>query len=169
MFLLPLLLQAAAPAAPAPPERFSILVPVANQSCARRGTVAPADILVCADPLPEQALPLPAEATSPDARPVNRDVTGTGALAAASTPCAARMGGCQVGVDVFGGGTAVVRAIQKLVSPDSCCEEAGEATSPALLGRDAVNGVKRLFAEKPDHSGREPIRLDDGSEGRLLP
>ena len=161
MIALALLLQAVPTA---PPERFSILAPVAEQPCVRRDPRD--DVLVCADPLPAQAVPLPTKAIPPDPQPVNRDMTGTGALAAQRTPCAARVGGCQVGVDVFGAGTAVIRGIQKLVAPDSCCEEPGEATSPALLARDAVRAIK---GRRRDTRERVAIRLDDDAAGRLLP
>lgn len=159
MILLALLLQAAAPG----PERFSILVPVADQPCKRRP--APDEIVVCADALPAQALPLPDEAASSRPVPVNRNLSGTGALAAQATPCAALTGGCQVGVDIVGAGTAVIRGIQKLVAPDSCCEEAGEATNPLLLIRDMVGGARKLGGAKADKSRRVAIPLDDPAPG----
>ena len=157
-----LLLQAAAPA----PERFSILVPVADQPCTRRP--APDEIVVCADALPTQQLPLPGEAVSPRPVAVNRDLTGSGALAAEGTPCAARVGGCQVGVDMVGAGTAVIRGIQKLVAPNSCCEEPGEATNPLMLVRDLIGGAKKVAAGKPDKSRRIAIPLDDTPPARRI-
>lgn len=170
MMILALLLQTAAPApavAAGDGGRFSILVPVADQPCARR---AEDEILVCADALPSQALPLPMAAVSPRAGPVNRDLTGTGALAASATPCAARVGGCQVGVDTFGMGTAAVRLVQKLVAPGSCCEAPGEATSAGMLVRDMAHGVGGLFRGKPDKSGRVAIPLGAiDTTGRVLP
>jgi len=54
MLIVALLLQAAAPAVPA---AHSILVPVGDQPCVRRSTTD--EVVVCADPLPAQALPLP--------------------------------------------------------------------------------------------------------------
>lgn len=176
MMLAAILLQAAlsqegAGAAPAPmpvPQRFSILAPVANQPCT--GGPAPDEIVVCADPLPEQALPLPQEATSPRPVPVNRALTGTGALAAAAPPCASLTGGCQVGVDVLGMGTALIRGVQKLVAPGSCCEDPGEGTSAGRLVVDAGKGAAKLFRRKPDKSHRVAIPLDDPvPTGRVLP
>ncbi|MEH3047480.1 hypothetical protein [Sphingomonas adhaesiva] len=161
-----ILLQAA-PAARAP-ERFSILAPVAVQPCTRGK--APDEIVVCADPLPEQALPLPNEAVSPRPVPVNRARTGTGALAAEASPCASLTGGCQVGVDVLGMGTALIRGVQKLVAPGSCCEDPGEGTSTGRLIVDAGKGAGKLFRRKPDKSNRIPIPLDDTPPtGRVLP
>lgn len=165
MLLLALALQAAA--APTP-ERFSILVPVADQPCGRRKPDD--DIVVCADALPEQTLPLPQEAVSTRPVPVNPHMTGTGALAAEGTPCAGRVGGCQVGVDMLGMGTALVRGIQKLVAPNSCCEEPGEATSAGKLIGDVVGGVGRIGKRKPDKSGRVAIDLSEPvMTGRVAP
>ncbi|KQT32198.1 hypothetical protein ASG29_10210 [Sphingomonas sp. Leaf412] len=167
MLILALTLQVAAAATPAP-QRFSILVPVADQQCTR--TRAPDEIVVCADALPSQELPLPAEAVSSRPVPVNRDMTGTGALNAARTPCAARVGGCQVGLDMFGMGTALIRGVQKLVAPNSCCEEPGEATSAGKLVVDALSGAGRLGKGKPDRTGRVPIDLDEPvMTGRVAP
>ena len=160
--LLFLALQAAAstpaPPKPAPPpERFSILAPVAAAECRPR---LPSDeIVVCADG-ESQRLPLPERGTPSGPTASNRDLDGLGALNAARTPCATVQGGCQVGVDVFGAGTAAVRLIQKLIAPDSCCETPGEATNPFALVGDAVGGVGRVFAKKPDKSNRIPIPLD---------
>jgi hypothetical protein len=165
MLILALALQAAA--APAP-ERFSILVPVADQPCTR--AKPDDDIVVCADALPAQTLPLPQEAVSPRPQPVNPYLTGTGALAAEGTPCAARVGGCQVGVDMLGMGTALIRGIQKLVAPNSCCEEPGEATSTGKLLGDVVSGVGKIGKHKPDKSGRVAIDLSDPvTAGRVAP
>ena len=91
--LLILALQAtAAPTAapqPAPvtdtPERFSILIPVANESCVRH--VDGKDIVVCGNPLPSQTLPYPEEITPDGPVPSNPYKSGAGALAAQSTPC----------------------------------------------------------------------------------
>ena len=156
--LLFLALQAATPAPAPPPERFSILAPVPTARC--RPRLPDDDVVVCAsgDSL---RLPLPAErGPSSGSSASNRNLDGAGALAAMSTPCATVQGGCQVGVDVFGMGTAAVRLVQKLIAPSSCCEEPSEGTSVFALAGDAVGGVKRLVAKKPDKSKRIPIPLD---------
>lgn len=152
--LLFLALQAAAPSA-APPERISILVPVADQRCTRERREG--EVVVCADALPDQSLPLPAEAAPTGATPVNRDLTGIGAARAVATPCGATQWGCTTGVDLLGMGTAVVRGIQKLVAPRSCCEAPGEATDVGLLARDAAG----LFKGKPARRERVAIDLDE--------
>ena len=159
LFLLGLAAGQAGPAAAPPPQSFSILV----DPCARARSAPGTDVVVCGRAAADSPrLPLPAERGPPD-RPIpsNPDRSGMGALAASDTPCAAVPRGCQVGVDVFGAGTSVVRLVQKLVSPDSCCEAPGEGTDPAQLAGDAVRGVKRIFAKKPDKSNRVPIPLDD--------
>lgn len=167
MLLAALALQATAtlagdaPAA-AVPQRFSILVPVADQPCVRH---AKDEVVVCANALPSQALPLPDEVPSTFARPVNRDATGAGALAAQAAPCAARMGGCQVGVDMLGMGTALIRGVQKLVAPGSCCEEPGEATSTGRLIADVARGIAGSGRRHPDKSRRVAIPLDDPAPG----
>lgn len=171
MLILALLLQAASAtvgaAAPDVPAGHSILVPVGNQPCTR--PVA-GEVVVCADPMPAQDLPLPAEAVSTRAVPVNRDMTGVGALNAAASPCATRVGGCQTGIDVLGMGTALVRGVQKLVAPGSCCERDGEATSTGMLVGDIVGGVGRAGKRKPDRARREAIDLDDPVlSGRVHP
>jgi len=159
-----LLALAAAPQQPAahpapPPQRFSILV----DPCARARSQPGTDVVVCGNTAADSPrLPLPAERGPPD-HPVasNPDKTGIRALAAEPTPCAAVQRGCQVGVNMVGAGTSVVRLVQKLVSPGSCCEAPGESTDPLLLAKDAVGGIKRTFARKPDKSNRVPIPLDD--------
>lgn len=91
--LLFLALQAAAvpPAVPAKataaesPERFSILVPVANEPCVRH--VDGKDIVVCGNPLPSQTLPYPDEVVPDGPTPSNPYKSGSGALAAQATPC----------------------------------------------------------------------------------
>ncbi len=120
-------------------------------------------IVVCGsadDPVPR--LPFPGERGPPD-RPVagNPDLSGSGALALTSAPCATRSRGCTAGVDLLGMGTVAVRGIGKLIDPDSCCEEPGEATNPFMLVRDAVRAVKRTGRKKPDKSNRVPIPMDD--------
>lgn len=162
-----ILLQAAVPSA-ASQDRFSILVPVESEPCTRRR--AADEIVVCADPLPDQALPLPAEAVSPRPMPVNRAMTGAGALAAQSSPCASLTGGCQVGVDLMGMGTALIRGVQKLVAPGSCCEDPGEGTSAGRLIADVGKGAGKLFRRKADKGKRIAIPLDDPvPTGRVLP
>ena len=152
-----LLLQAA-PAAP-PPERFSILGPVA---CPILPDASGNDIVVCATAENAQRLPLPERRSPPDRpMPSNPNIDGKGALAAARTPCATLQGGCQTGMDVFGAGTAAVRLIQKLVAPDSCCEDAGEATNPFKLVGDMAGGIGRAFKRKPDTSNRVAIDLSE--------
>ncbi|SEL24312.1 hypothetical protein SAMN05216382_1627 [Sphingomonas palmae] len=170
MLLLALAVQAATAATPLPavPERMSILVPVPDERCTRHQGD---DIVVCANALPSQTLPLPQEAVSDRPVPINGYLTGRGALNAEGTPCAARSGGCQTGVDVVGPGVALVRGIQKLISPDSCCENPGESTSAGQLASDVAGGVKKLFRGKPDKSNRVAIRLDDTppATSRVLP
>jgi len=148
------------PAAPEPPQRFSILA----DPCARVRSQPGTDVVVCGNTVRESpSLPLPAERGPPDKPiPSNPDMTGAGALAAENTPCAAVQRGCQVGVNVFAAGTGAVRLVQKVVAPNSCCEAPGEATDFGLLAKDVVGGVKRAFARKPDKSKRVTIPLDDG-------
>ncbi|VXC45873.1 hypothetical protein [Sphingomonas sp. 8AM] len=156
MLILAILLQVAAPDVP---ERRSILAPVGDQPCVR--TTERNEVVVCADPLPAQALPLPNEAESIGPRPVNRDMTGIGALRAESAPCAARLEGCQVGFNILGPAVALVRGVQKAVAPSSCCERPGEATDPLMLIGDAVKGVVKAGKHKPDWMRRVAIDLDD--------
>ncbi|MEH3035646.1 MAG: hypothetical protein PGN23_04000 [Sphingomonas adhaesiva] len=163
-----ILLQAATAHAPPVPARFSILAPVANQPCTRQR--ADDEIVVCADPLPAQSLPLPDEAISPDAVPVNRSMTGTGALAAENTPCATVARGCQTGVDILGMGTVLIRGVQRLVAPGSCCEDPGEGTSTGRLVVDAGKGAAKLFRRRPDKGNRVAIPIDDPvMTGRVSP
>lgn len=157
MLIVALLLQAAAPTVPA---QHSILAPVTNQPCVRRATDDD-EVVVCADPLPEQALPLPSEAMSTRPVPVNRDMNGVGALNAERSPCATVVGGCQTGLDVFGAGTALIRGVQKLVAPNSCCERPGEATNPFMLAGDIASGIAKAGLRKPDKAKRVAIDLDE--------
>ncbi|WP_019517747.1 hypothetical protein [Sphingomonas sp. Mn802worker] len=170
MLLIAFAVQAAAAVTPLPavPERISILAPVPDERCTRKQGD---EIVVCANALPSQTLPLPNEAVSDRPVPINGYLTGRGALNAQGTPCAARMGGCQTGVDVVGPGVALVRGIQKLIAPDSCCENPGESTSAGQLASDMVDGVKKLFRGKPDKSNRVAILLDDTplATSRVLP
>ncbi|MCW3836596.1 hypothetical protein ACFQ1E_09760 [Sphingomonas canadensis] len=139
-------------------QRWSILIPDPCEEARRRGE----QIVVCGTVESSQRLPLPGERGPPDRpMPGNPNASGSGALAMTSAPCATRSEGCTTGINIFGGGTFLARALGKLVDGDSCCEEPGEATDPLLLARDAVGGVKRLFKKKPDKSKRIPILLDD--------
>ncbi len=156
MLILAILLQAAAPAVPA---RHSILAPVGDQPCVRK--TEQDEVVVCADPLPAQALPLPNEAVSTGPRPVNRDMTGIGALRASNAPCAARMDGCTIGFNILGPAVALIRGVQKAIAPGSCCERPGEATDPLMLIGDAVKGVAGDGKHKPGRSKRVAIDLDD--------
>ncbi|OAN63844.1 hypothetical protein [Sphingomonas sp. TDK1] len=119
-------------------------------------------IVVCGTGEQAPRLPLPDERGPPDRpMPSNPNLTGIGALEAVPTPCAARVGGCQVGVDLFGAATTLVRGVGKIISPDSCCEEPGESTNIFKLVGDAGKGVGRAFKKKPDKSNRVPIDLSD--------
>ncbi len=166
MLIAALLLLAGAQDAPAAakPEqdadgtrRWSILV----DPCASART-GPEQIVVCGDVASNPRLPLPAERGPPDhPMPSNPDLSGAGALAATNAPCGTRMGGCATGIDLFGGGTALVRLVGKVIDPDSCCERPGEATNPVMLVGDAVSAVGKVFKKKPDKSKRVPIVLDE--------
>ncbi|MFK3889139.1 hypothetical protein [Sphingomonas sp. NPDC079357] len=156
MLIVAILLQAAAPSVT---TRRSILAPVNNEPCVRSSEQG--EVVVCADPLPSQALPLPNEAVSPGPRPVDRNMTGIGALAAESGPCATRLDGCTVGVNILGPVVALVRGIQSVVAPGSCCERPGEATDPVMLIGDAVKGVAHAGKHKRGQLRREAIDLDE--------
>lgn len=200
MILLLLAAQAATPATSSAPatSSWSLLQPVKNEPCVQRpkgaasgrpggriddsgsekttGGVADAgkadDIVVCGQPVASQKLPYPDEVTPNGPTPVNRELTGTGALAAEGTPCAARAGGCQVGVDVFGGATQIIRTLQRVVAPGSCCEDPGEGRDFLRLGKDVVHGIGRIGAKKPDKSNRVAIAMEDApvsTEGKILP
>lgn len=139
-------------------QRWSIL---ADPCAAARG--GPNEIVVCGQGAAgEPRLPLPEERGPPD-RPIpsNPDLSGTGALNVSVDPCATRSEGCTTGIDLLGGGTFLVRAVGKVIDPDSCCEEPGEATNPIRLVSDLGSVVKRTFKKKPDKSKRVPIDLDD--------
>ncbi len=93
-----------------------------------------------------------------------------GALNAEDSPCATLVGGCQAGLDVFGMGTALVRGVQKLIAPGSCCEREGEATNPIMLVGDMVNGLGRSAGRKADRTRRVAIDLDEPVlAGRVRP
>lgn len=147
----------------APPEgtqRWSIMVdPCASVT----GDPLKDEIVVCGSAAAgSPRIPLPAERGAPDRpMPSNPYVTGTGALAATGSPCATLSQGCSTGLDLFGGGTALVRLIGKVIDPDSCCETPGEATNIGGLIGDVVSGVGNAFKRKPDKRGRVAIPLDD--------
>lgn len=120
-----------AQAAPATPERFSILVPVAPQRCPPRETEdEQGDVVVCADDLPDQAVPYPDDYVGDRPRPSNPHLTGAAALAASGTPCATVQGGCQVGF--------------------------GPPLMPIIKG---LVGLVKDAAKKPDRRGRVPIDI----------
>lgn len=127
------------------PERFSILVPVANEPCVRRVDGKGADgkdIVVCGNPLPSQTLPYPDEIPPDGPVPSNPYANGSGALAAEGTPC----------------------PISR-----SCVVGFGPPLVPLIKG--AADLAKKAFAKKPDKTGRVPIPLDDtppSTEGKLL-
>lgn len=139
-------------------QSWSIL----NDPCPSPLGRKPEEILVCArGAQPDPRLPLPEERGPPDRpMPSNPDVTGIGALNASIAPCATRSEGCTTGINILGGGTALIRGIGKLIDPNSCCEEPGEATNPVKLVGDAIGGVGRAFRKKPDKTGRVAIDLD---------
>ncbi|GGB36913.1 hypothetical protein GCM10011380_27880 [Sphingomonas metalli] len=156
-----LTLQAATPAVrlppPGPPERIVLL------NCPKS---TGDEVVVCGEST--DALP-PEERGSKDRpRASNPDMTGIGALAAAAPVCGARQGGCASGVNLLGMGTAAVRLVGKLIDPDSCCDQPGEATSVGKL----VGDVAKAFRKKPDKSQRVAIDLDappPSTAGRLTP
>lgn len=156
MLIVALLLQAAAPSVP---HSHSVLVPVGTQPCVRRPVVD--EVVVCADPLPAQALPLPDEAVSSGPRPVNRDLSGIVALRSEADPCSATIWGCGAPLNLLDMGTALVRGAQKLVAPGSCCERAHEATDHDQLARDVAAGIGRIGKHKPVKAPRETIDLDE--------
>jgi hypothetical protein len=137
-------------------QRWSVLV----EPCAR-DTERMDEVLICGKS-PAPRLPLPAE-RGPRDRPMpsNPNLDGMGALAAASSPCATESRGCTTGIDLFGAGTAAIRLLGKIVDPDSCCEEPGEATNMFKLVGDVGKSVGRSFRKKPDKSKRVPILFDD--------
>lgn len=143
-------LQAAAvPATPPVPQKFSILAPIDSEPCtparkqAGRQNGAPPDddVVVCGNPLPSQKLPYPDEIPG-GPTPVNPFANGVGALNAEGTPCAAHIGGCQVGV--------------------------GPPIMP--IAKALVGLAKNAFHKKPDKAGRIAIPLDDAPRtGAILP
>lgn len=155
--MLLLLAGQATPAAATPPERISILV---DPCASRRRNSQDDDILVCGTGTRDPRIPLPAERTPPD-RPLasNPYADGSGAAAAAVSPCATLSQGCTTGVDVFGGGTFLVRAVGKLIDPDSCCEEPGEYKDVGKLVSDIFRGVKG-GPSKRERAKRVAIPLD---------
>lgn len=106
----------------------------------------------------------------PVGRGANRDLSAATALALQAPPCAARVGGCQVGFNILGPPTMLVRVVQKLVNPNSECCEGSDATNPLSLVRDAARAMKKGPGKPVDTAGRVPIVLDDpGPAGRIVP
>ena len=146
--LLLILAQAATVVAP-PPQRIDILAPRCAQPTGD-------DVVVCGQ-RETARLPLPGERGPPDHPvPGNPDVSGTGALAMSVNPCATLQGGCQAGVNIFGLATAAARLVGKIVDPNSCCDEPGQATNHGALIRDAAGALRK----KPDKSNRVAIDLN---------
>lgn len=177
-----LLLILAAQVATAPPvagpvdpakAKWSILEPVGTEPCVPHGKAQAKgeDIIVCGRPLPSEKLPYPNDVVLDRPKPSNPNMTGAGALAVEdSTPCSSVQRGCTMGVDLFGGVTQVARAVQKVFSPGSCCEEPGESRNMMKLGKDIAHGVGGAFRKKPDKSGRVAIALEDQPhESVILP
>lgn len=162
-----------------PSQRWSVLEPIANEPCvpkpkppaSKTDATKGDDIIVCGRPLPSQKLPYPDEVVMNQPKPSNPYMTGTGALAVEDdAPCATMQHGCGGGIQFISGGTQVVRLVQKLVSPGSCCEEPGEASNPMKLGKDIAHGIGAAFRKKPDKSGRVAISLEDEPrESVILP
>ena len=144
MFLLLIALQAT-PTVPLPPpvpgaQRFSIL---ARDPCpASQGSEQ--DIIVCGRRQADDRAPRLGDAVTSGPAPSNPDVTGAGADRAASIPCAALQGGCQVGFNLL---------------------------APALmLANEARIGVSKLVDKSRDKSKRVAIALDGpGPQGHLEP
>lgn len=153
----------AAPDAPAPVEtRTDGSQSWSIMSCPTRAQAG--EIVVCGQK-DQSAFEGPAPG-----RGANREMSGAQALALQSTPCAARVGGCQVGVNILGPPVMLARVVQKLVNPNSDCCEGSDATNPLALVRDAARGVKGAFAGKVDKSNRVPIPLDDPAPvGTIVP
>jgi hypothetical protein len=151
-FMYALLLLALGQTTSPPPTRFSVLA----DPCAADTPRLPDTILVCGD---QPRVP-PIDRGSPDRpMPSNPDVDGRGAMAAAVAPCATRSEGCTVGVDMLGGGVFLVRAVGKLIDPNSCCEEPGEYKDVGKLLSDVVRGVKG-GPSKAERAKRVAIPLD---------
>jgi hypothetical protein len=151
-----LLLFALGQTALPPPTRFSVLA----NPCAVGTPRLPDEILVCGDRTPGPRLPSTIDRGSPDRpMPSNPDADGRGAAAAAVAPCATLSKGCTVGVDMIGGGVFLVRAVGRLIDPNSCCEEPGEYKDVGKLLSDVVRGVKG-GPSKAERAKRVAIPLD---------
>lgn len=144
--MLPLLLIAlqTAPAVPLPPaapgtQRFSIL---ADEPCPASGDNK--EIIVCGRRPADDRVTRMGDEVPDGPVPSNPDMTGIGALRAATPPCAALQGGCQVGVNLL---------------------------APALLlANEARIGISKLVDKHRDKSNRVPIALDGpGPAGHLEP
>lgn len=149
-----LLLLQTTPAAASPPQRI-----ILSGQCP---DPVDGEVVVCGK-TEAPRLPLPDERREPGEI---IHYKGEAALDNGAGACALR--GCQVGVDLLGMATAVGRLVGKAVSPNSCCDEPGQGTSPGLLLRDAAS----VFRKKPDKSNRVAIDLDAAPPslaGRLSP
>jgi hypothetical protein len=143
VIVLAILIQAATIPVSAPQsERWSILVPTPSEPCVpERKPGDKDDIIICANTQPSPRLPDPDSVPSSGPTPSNPYLTGSGALAAAETPCAISHN-CVVGF--------------------------GPPIVPLVKG--AVGLAKHAFAKKPDKTGRVAIPLDDPAPtGKLLP
>jgi len=138
--------QAAALPAP-PPQRIDLLAPACAEPTGD-------DVVVCGR-RETARLPLPGERGPPDHPvPSNPDLVGTRAFDGGA--CASYQEGCTVGVNIFGLATAAARLVGKIVDPNSCCDEPGQATNPGALIRDAAGALRK----KPDKSNRVAIDLN---------
>lgn len=138
-------------------QRWSVLArPCADTAGSREG----GDILVCGRAGDAYRLPLPGERPPPD-RPLpgNPEASGRGAMAVTRAPCGTLSAGCPTGIDLFGGATFLVRMAGKLVDPDSCCDDPGEATDPLMLLGDAAAAVG-IDGKEKTRGKRVPIPLD---------
>jgi hypothetical protein len=163
--ILPLLLQAAAaaaiPAQPTAPVTRASSAPSGNSfsiladPCARSGTTPVGnDVVVCGKGADTRRLPLPDEREPTGPTASNPNKTGIGALNASSTPCAASIGGCQVGF----GQPLVAAAVKGLFTAVS----------------DGIADRKVRRARRDTAGQRVAIPLDDpavpvNTKGRVLP
>lgn len=145
--MIPLLLVAlqVAPAVPLPPpgpgaQRFSIL---ARDPCPPSAG-SKQDIIVCGRRQADDRAPRLGDEIPTGPTPSNPDMTGIGALRAASIPSPALQGGCQAGFDLL--------------------------TPALLLANEARIGISKLVDKSRDKSNRVPIALDSpGPQGHLEP
>lgn len=140
-------------ATPAAPVTRASSAPVANSfsiladPCARAGTTPVGnDIIVCGKGADTRRLPLPDEHVPTGPMPSNPDLSGRGALAAASTPCITSQWGCTVGF----GGPVIAAAVNGVVTGVS----------------DAIADRKVRAARRRDAGRRVAIPLDDPAPSR---